>query len=249
MSNHSNAVHILKFESLDSTNNYAMNLLKEGKASNLDCIWALQQTKGRGQRGNTWESDAGKNLTFSLICFPAALEAAQGFYLSMAVSLAALEFIRMYSQAVMIKWPNDIYLKGRKTGGILIENTIEGPYIKASVLGMGLNINQKHFSGDLPHATSLASVCGKELDLEQALGEISGYLVKQLRRIDQGEYESLRHDYKANLLGMGENMEYRDKKGIFFGMITGVEESGRLVIMDTEGTIRKYYFQEVEWIR
>ena len=108
---------------------------------------------------------------------------------------------------------------------------------------------QKHFPNDLPHATSLASAYGKELELEKALDEISGFLVKQLRRIDQGEYESLRHDYKTSLLGMGENMEYRDKKGIFFGMITEVEESGRLVIMDTEGNIRKYYFQEVEWVR
>lgn len=249
MSNHSHAVHILKFESLDSTNNYAMNLLKEGKANNLDCIWALQQTTGRGQRGNTWQSDAGKNLTFSLIYFPAALEASQGFYLSIAVSLAALEFLNKYTQAALIKWPNDIYLKRRKTGGILIENTIEGPYIKASVLGVGLNINQRHFPDDLPLATSLASVSGKELELEKTLGEFSGSLVKQLRRLDQREYESLRNDYKTNLLGMGENMEYRDKKGIFYGMITEVEESGRLVIMDTEGSLRKYYFQEVEWLR
>lgn len=249
MSHHIKSEHIIKIESIDSTNNYAMNLLKEGKARNFECIWAIDQTQGKGQRGNSWQSDAGKNLTFSVIYMPVHLEADHNFTISMAVSLAVFEFLHAYVQPVQVKWPNDIYIKNRKAGGILIENTIEKQSIKSSVMGIGLNINQKKFGDNLPAATSLISNYGREIDLNEAIYTLYNLIVSYLQRVDRKEYEAIKHEYKACLLGIGENKEYRDTNGKFHGMVIGVEDSGQLVLMDIDGNQRKYNFQEVDLIR
>ena len=249
MAHHIKSEHILKIESLDSTNNYAMNRVKEGKAGNFDCIWAAEQTQGRGQRGNSWLSEAGKNLTFSVIYYPEGLEAQHNFTISMAVSLAVHEFLEGYVQQAQIKWPNDLFIKNRKVGGILIENTLEQQYVKSTVAGVGLNINQRKFDEQLPSATSLVSNYGKELDLEESIFSLYNLIVSYLQRIDRNEREILRQEYKSKLLGIGENMEYRDRQGRFFGMVIDVEDSGQLVVMDIDGKTRKYFFQEVDLVR
>ena len=138
-----------------STNDYLAQLCKESKAKEFYTVMADIQTKGKGQRGNSWESEAGKNLTFSIVLYPTALEAPKQFCLSMLAALACHEALDNYTNGFSIKWPNDIYWKDKKIGGILIENELEGEYIVQSIIGIGLNINQEVFYSDAPNPVSL----------------------------------------------------------------------------------------------
>lgn len=114
------------------------------------------QSRGRGQRGNSWSSSAGANLTFSVVLCPGFLETAQQFYLSKAVSLAVCDTVESFGVRPQVKWPNDIYIDGRKVAGILIENDLAGNFLSRSVVGIGINVNQTEFDPALPNPTSLA---------------------------------------------------------------------------------------------
>ena len=135
-----------KLKETTSTNDYLAHLCRESKAKEFYTVMAESQTKGKGQRGNSWESEAGKNLTFSTVLYPTALEARKQFCLSMLAALACHEALSNYTDGFSIKWPNDIYWKDKKIGGILIENELEGKYITQCIIGIGLNINQWQWS-------------------------------------------------------------------------------------------------------
>lgn len=223
-------------------------MVKEGWTKNLTCIWALEQNQGKGQRGNSWLSEAGKNLTCSIIFFPLSLDAVDNFYLSMTVCLAAKNFLQSYCQAVQIKWPNDLYLAGKKTGGILIENTLERKIIKSSIIGIGINLNQNEFPSDIPNATSVLLSSGTELDIEKSVLALYSSMVKGLKKLDGKLYAEIKRDYMNSLFGLGIQLSFRDIKGIFNGIIQGVEDTGELLIKDADGKQRKYTFKEVEMI-
>ena len=146
---------IERIKETTSTNTYLAQLCKENKAKEYHTVIAEHQTAGRGQRGNTWESEAGKNLTFSTVLYPTALEVKNQFYLSMIASFSVIYALENYTDGFSIKWPNDIYWKNKKIGGILIENELEGGYIVQSIIGIGLNINQKELHSSAPHPDSL----------------------------------------------------------------------------------------------
>ena len=126
-----------KVKETTSTNDYLAHLCKESKAKEFYTVMAESQTKGKGQRGNSWEAEAGKNLTFSTVLYPTALEANKQFCLSMLAALACHEALDNYIDGFSIKWPNDIYWKDKKIGGILIENELEGKYIVQTIIGIG----------------------------------------------------------------------------------------------------------------
>jgi BirA family biotin operon repressor/biotin-[acetyl-CoA-carboxylase] ligase len=238
----------IKLDVVDSTNNYAMNLVKEGWTKNLACIWARDQNQGKGQRGNTWLTEAGKNLTCSIIFFPASLDAGDNFFLSMVACLAAMKFLQSSCQDVQIKWPNDLYLAGKKTGGILIENTLEKENIRSSVIGIGVNLNQKEFPPDIPNATSVLLSSGKESDIEKSVLALYSSLVENLKKLDMKLYDEIKNSYLLSLFGFGIQLTFRDINGEFRGIIEGIENTGELLIKDTEGKQRKYAFKEVEMI-
>ena len=238
----------IKLDVIDSTNNYAMNLVKEGWTKNLACIWARDQYQGKGQRGNTWLSEAGKNLTCSIIFFPVLLDAGDNFYLSMAVCLAAKKFLQSSCQDVKIKWPNDLYIAGKKAGGILIENTLEKQNIRSSVIGIGINLNQKEFPADIPNATSVFLSSGKESDIEKSVLSLYSSVVESLKKLDMKLNAEIKPSYLQSLYGLGVQLSFRDLNGEFKGIIQGVEDTGELIIMDNEGNQRKYAFKEVEMI-
>src|SRR5215210_6618050 len=132
--------------SVDSTNNYAMAQVHAGLARHGFVYSTLQQTAGKGQRGKTWSTDSGSNITLSVVLEPSGLNYAKQFFLSAAVALACLDFTRIYAgEKTKIKWPNDIYWSDRKAGGILIENVLKGEEWKHSIVGIGININQTLF--------------------------------------------------------------------------------------------------------
>jgi BirA family transcriptional regulator, biotin operon repressor / biotin---[acetyl-CoA-carboxylase] ligase len=233
---------------VDSTNNYAMNLVKQGWKSNQTVVWTEEQVSGRGQRGNIWISEAGMNLTFSMIVYPANLPAWQFFYLSMACSLAIEEFVSRYCRDVSIKWPNDIYIGAKKVAGLLIENTLEQDWIKASVIGTGINLNQVSFPENLPNPVSIRLSNGRHMDIRQSLEELYLLMTRWLSDLKGERNRQLRDKYVQHLYGSGQVRTYRDSIGSFNAAIEGVEESGELLLRDSSNRLRKYSFREVELV-
>jgi len=238
----------IKLNEVDSTNNYAMNLVRQGMARNFECIWALAQNQGKGQRGNTWLSESGKNLTCSLVYFPLSLEAINNFYLSMTVCIAAKRFLEKICKGVQIKWPNDLYINGKKSGGILIENTLEKQNLKCSVIGLGINLNQSEFPEDIPNATSVFLNTGKLQDIEESLHLLYDLLTEGLKKLDLKLFPEIKSEYLENLYGLGHSLKFKDINGEFIAAIEGVENTGELVLRDKAGSQRKYSFKEVELI-
>ena len=161
-----------KVKETTSTNDYLAQLCTESKAKEFYTVMADSQTHGKGQRGNTWEAESGKNLLFSIVLYPTALEAKKQFCLSMLAALACHEALGNYTEGFTIKWPNDIYWKDKKIGGILIENELEGKYIMQSIIGIGLNVNQEAFYSDAPNPVSLKQIIGAEIDIQELMMKV-----------------------------------------------------------------------------
>ena len=205
------------------------------------CVLAEYQTAGRGCGTNTWESERGKNLLFSVCLTPKDIPANRQFAISMAVSLAICEALGQYIGDLSIKWPNDIYWRNGKIGGILIENTLQGRFIKESIIGVGLNINQREFHSDAPNPVSLWQISGQETDREKLLKDI-------LQALDR----YLGHDVKPQYLSMLYRRKgfhpYTDNDGAFMAEIEDVEDDGQLVLRDDSGQQRRYHFKEVQFV-
>lgn len=143
-------VSILKEKETDSTNNRLAQLCDRENIKEFTTLLVDKQTAGKGQRGNSWESAPGMNLTFSTVLYPSALKAREQFTLSMLIALSVYDTLSTYAEGFSIKWPNDIYWKDKKICGILIENELEGAYLLRCIAGIGVNINQEHFVSPAP---------------------------------------------------------------------------------------------------
>lgn len=234
-----------------STNDYLANLCRESKAKEFYTVVAKSQTNGKGQRGNSWESESGKNLTFSIVLYPTALEANKQFILSMLAALACHEALSNYTNGFSIKWPNDIYWKDKKIGGILIENELEGKYITQSIIGIGLNINQEAFHSDAPNPVSLKQIIGAEVNLQEVLMKavhsiIVGY--RQLEAYFNITQLAISAMYRKHLYRSKGLFPYRDAQGDFLAEQQEVEPDGHLVLKDEQGTLRRYTFKEVTFV-
>lgn len=234
-----------------STNDYLAQLCKKNKAKEFYTVVAESQTNGKGQRGNTWESESGKNLTFSIVLYPTALEAKKQFILSMLAALSCHEALSDYTDGFSIKWPNDIYWKDKKIGGILIENELEGKYITQSIIGIGLNINQEVFHSDAPNPISLKQVIGTEVNLQEVLMKVVHAIVGGYRQLEnnfdvtQHAISRLYHKYLYRRQGL---FPYRDAQGDFWAEYQEVEPDGHLILKDEQGTLRRYAFKEVSFM-
>ena len=234
-----------------STNDYLANLCRESKAKEFYTVVAKSQTNGKGQRGNSWESESGKNLTFSIVLYPTALEANKQFILSMLAALACHEALSNYTNGFSIKWPNDIYWKDKKIGGILIENELEGKYITQSIIGIGLNINQEAFHSDAPNPVSLKQIIGAEVNLQEVLMKavhsiIVGY--RQLEAYFNITQLAISAMYRKHLYRRKGLFPYRDAQGDFLAEHQEVEPDGHLVLKDEQGALRRYAFKEVTFV-
>ena len=222
------------------------------KGSENTVCWADFQTAGRGCGTNTWESERGKNLLFSILIHPTQvgldavssekqLPASKQFHISMAVSLAICEALGQYIGDLSIKWPNDIYWRNGKICGILIENTIKGNTIKDSIIGVGLNVNQRTFHSNAPNPVSLWQISGQETDCEQLLKDI-------LRCLEHYLYQDIKAQYRSLLYRRQGFHPYTDKDGAFMAEIVNVEDDGHLLLRDDSGYDRRYAFKEVQFI-
>ena len=240
--------NIIYKQSIASTNDEAKKILQIGKTEDFTIISANEQLTGRGQRKNTWHSQKGQNLTFSIITFPSFIKVSDQFYLSKVISLGIIEYLNTKEQKFKIKWPNDIYFNDKKICGILIENSISGSIIKSSVIGIGLNINQSKFPEYLPKAVSLFNINNKEYNLEEELNKLLVYIFKKYSYLKTKSYPEIDNLYLNNLYKLNELSEYKDSAGFFKGKITGTLPEGKLIIKTEEDQIRTYSFKEVEFI-
>lgn len=232
-------------EQVPSTNDYAAELLKSGKAEHLQAIRTDFQSAGKGQKGSSWESERGRNLLVSIILLPEHLEADKAFFISIVASLAITDALLPFTPDIKIKWPNDIYFKNRKLGGILIENSIGNKNIISSVVGIGLNINQNRFPDYLPNPVSLAQITGKTWPVETIFNEIYRSFKTRSLQLDKNQMEGLKKDYTSRLLGYQEFLNYSAEGEIFHARLTDVLESGEIILEQDGGNTRKYGFKEV----
>jgi BirA family transcriptional regulator, biotin operon repressor / biotin---[acetyl-CoA-carboxylase] ligase len=234
-------------ENLSSTNSFAAGLLKNKAATDGTIIHTNFQTSGRGQSGNSWESESGKNLLFSLVLFPTMISPADQFLISKAISLGICDYLLPYTDAVSIKWPNDIYVKNDKIAGILIESTILGNEIETLVAGIGLNINQKEFKSGAPNPVSLSMITGMYYDLKQSLIRLASCLDIRYEQLLNKGRKWIDDDYTRKLYRKGQWYNYRNADTIFEGRIISVTSDGRLQIETRNGEILDFGFKEVEF--
>ncbi len=238
---------LIRLDQTDSTNACAMKIIKNGKAEEGTVILADYQTHGRGQKGNRWESERGKNLLFSFILMPDFLEAGKQFYLLMSISLGLVDLLLQCGIKAVIKWPNDIYISGRKTGGILIENSLSGNYLTSAVAGIGLNVNQTSFTTAGNNPTSLKLELGREINCEILFSDAMKHLTEWIRRLYRKEWEVIKDRYLQHLMHYDQWAEYTDSAGCFRGRIAGILEGGELVVEKQSGVMHRYAFREINY--
>ena len=255
---------IIHIDETDSTNRWLKNqqpsqrhTLAERTANSkqptansqqLTAIWADYQTAGRGCGTNTWESERGKNLLFSLLLHPENLPANEQFQISMAISLAIVDALGQLVGDLSIKWPNDIYWRNGKLAGILIENTLKGSFVKDSVIGVGLNVNQRTFQSNAPNPVSLWQITGQETDREQLLKAILQAFDSQKDAKGSAPFVALKDRYMKMLYRRKGFHPYTDKDGAFMAEIAGIEDDGHLLLTDDNGQQRRYAFKEVSFV-
>lgn len=242
--------NLIEFPSLPSTNVYALDVLSKSAPPEGTVISTPDQTAGKGQIGSKWVTEPQKNLTLSVILYPRFLLPQLQFLLNQAICLAVFDFFTKYRiKGVTIKWPNDIYVQNNKITGILIQNVLHGSVFQASVVGIGLNLNQAEFPDNIPNPTSLFLETGKLYDLKEARMELCHSVEKRYLLLRSGQYEAIKNDYLTHLYRYREEALYNTADGgIFTGRITGVTETGRLLIEDDAG-IRSFDFKEIEFVR
>jgi len=236
------------YAKVSSTNSVAAAILDTEKPAEGTLITAAFQEKGRGQTGNTWESEAGKNLLMSIILYPVMVKAEDQFIISQMVSLAVYDLISRETPGAKIKWPNDIYVKDDKIAGILIENSVMGNSITGTVAGIGLNVNQEKFTGNAPNPVSLTNITGKSYDIEDVLNELATLLGERYRMIIRNEKEQLHKDYHQALYRHAEWHRYKDLNGEFTGIIENVGSGGLLTVRRENGVQKEYAFKEIEYL-
>ncbi len=244
--------NLIELDSVDSTNNFARQMLSNSRPIEGTVIVAREQFAGRGQMGSSWDTEGGKNITLSVILYPDQLDADKQFFLNMAIALAVKDFCEfVLHDEVRIKWPNDIYYHDKKLGGILIENTINGSKIASTIVGIGINVNQDEFDPALPNPASLIQIRkpveAATYDLPLLINELCAYLEKYYLQLRQQHFNFLDKGFTVALYRYQQTHEFKRGETIFKGEINGVAKDGKLII-HSNGKELRFGFKEVEYI-
>lgn len=224
-----------------------MRLVHEGMAKHGLAFAALEQTAGKGQRGKSWQAQAGKSIALSVIIKTDALKPAQQFTLSMAVAMGAYDFIKKYVRTeIAVKWPNDIYWRNKKAGGILIENVFSGNKWKWAVAGVGINMNQVSFNSKLPNPVSLKQITDREFDIPKMTEELYEKILQRVDAAYEQGADKLLKEYNRRLFCLNETVKLKKGNLTFKTTITGVTSHGQLQTKDA--IERSFDFGEVEWL-
>ncbi len=248
-----NGIRFVSLDETDSTNRYCLHQLDESaltleQPARMIVVSTDYQSAGRGQGTNSWESERGKNLLFSILCHPTWVPVRMQFVLSKCIALALRDALSEFLDDITIKWPNDIYYKDLKLCGILIESRLSGGRMKDCVLGVGLNVNQQEFHSNAPNPVSLYQIMGHEIDRTRLLNDIVRRFDDFLKDSQNGDYGGIADTYESCLYRLRGFHPYRDQKGEFEAAVVEVEDDGRLILRDRSGMIREYMFKEVEYI-
>jgi BirA family biotin operon repressor/biotin-[acetyl-CoA-carboxylase] ligase len=239
---------IIVLNEVESTNNYASQLILSKAAEEGTVVLTQFQRSGRGQPGNKWESEAGKNMLATIILYPQFLNAEKQFVLSKIVSLSLVEFLKNKTDNVSIKWPNDIYVGNKKIAGILIENSIKGNMLFSSLLGIGLNLNQEEFLSDAPNPISLKQITGEEYDIENVVVEILESILMWYKKMETDNFYEIDSTYFSHLFRNGEWAKYSKDGNTFKAKIIGIGKFGQLQLEKRDGIVEDFMFKEVEFI-
>jgi len=239
---------VIKLDAIDSTNAFLKGLSSKQDLENFTVVTAESQTKGKGQMGAVWASEASKNLIMSILVKDFLSDIGQIFNLNIAVSLAVIEVLEtMKIPDLSIKWPNDIMSYNKKIGGILIENSIKSDGTIISVVGLGLNVNQTNFE-NLPKASSLVVISGTAFDPEILLTLI-GTAIEQKIALWKQFPTVLWDSYTNNLYKIGVPMAFSVQNGTnFMGIIQGVSDSGKLQIMLEDDSVAAFDIKEIQML-
>lgn len=231
---------------VESTNNYATARAHEGLARHGHAVFTTVQTAGRGQRGRAWLSEPGANLALSTVLQPPGHPAAAGFSLSCALALGTYRFVKSIAgEETSIKWPNDLYWRDRKAGGILLENALQGDRWKFAVAGIGLNLNQTSFAPDYGRAVSLRQITGRSFDPEAAARTLCTFLQEAYAEW-AADAAAVLAAYNAVLFRRGEAVRLRCPGRVFEGLLLGVGPQGHLRVQTA--VEETFSVGEVEWI-
>lgn len=236
---------ILWLKETDSTNNHLRRLLDKEQLPEGSLVVTDFQTAGKGQVGNSWESEAGMNLMFSILLYPDFIPANRQFLISQIASLSVKETLDAYTDFIQVKWPNDIYWKDRKICGMLIENDLSGQLLYCSIIGIGLNLNQSLFRSNAPNPISLTQITGKKYDREEVLNRFLRIFFQYYCLLLQEKEEEVRTAYMQALYHGEGYHRYRDEQGQFEARIQAIEPTGHLILQLRDGEQRRYAFKEV----
>ncbi|MBD0779814.1 biotin--[acetyl-CoA-carboxylase] ligase [Maribacter sp. ANRC-HE7] len=239
-------MRIIKLNATDSTNLYLKDLMNESSLDDFTFVVADTQTLGRGQMGTVWESEHGKNLTFSVLKKMESEQFNNPFLLNICISLAVYNALRTLGiPNLKVKWPNDILSGHSKICGILIENILSGSRMISSVIGIGLNVNQEKFIG-LPNVSSLKLIMGKAFDLEMLLFLFYGELKKSFLEIENKGAGYMKDTYESVLFRKDKPSTFKGTDGhLFMGFIRGVSDQGKLMVTLEDDIQKEFNMKEI----
>ncbi len=234
---------------VDSTNNYLREqLAKVEPVPEGTVIMAEEQFAGRGQSDNMWLAEPGKNLTFSILFNPSFISPEKQFSLNKAVSTGINDALcKIIGDDLKIKWPNDIYVKNKKIGGVLIENIIQGKLLKHAMVGVGINVNQKNFPDSLKNVTSLIQILHQNYNVLELLADVCRAIELRYLQLKEGFTEDIDLAYLKNLYGLNSALDFETAGKKIRGVITGVNQTGLLEI-ESGGRNLKFASKEIAFL-
>ena len=236
------------FNQIDSTNAYLQRQQSEGDIRNW-VVSADEQTAGKGMGNNGWESEVGKNLTFSLAVDMGFLPAERQFLLSEAVPLGTIEVLDtlLPAEKLSIKWPNDIFFENRKLAGILINSTIKANMMDVSIIGIGLNVNQMQFQDWPTHPISMRLITGKDYDLQPLMEQIAERLLIKVKQLES-DPATIEREYLNRLFRYCIWADYQVNDKVMRLFMTGIDPFGRLQLVDEQQQLHQYEIKQIKFV-
>lgn len=240
-------MHLIKLDATPSTNDYLKALSASSSLADFTTVWAIHQSKGKGQMGSVWSSEIGKNLTFSVLKNNLNLSVSENYTLNVCVSLVLYDFLNELNvPQLSIKWPNDILSGTSKLCGVLIENQLKGNQITSAIIGIGLNVNQTDFHS-LKNVTSLKLLFGRDFNLESLLPKIVVKLQSIFKELNESSREEFWKAYEEVLFRKDKPSTFEDTRGqMFMGFIREVSSDGQLVVELEDKILKKFNLKELK---
>lgn len=241
----------VSFDQLDSTNDLATRWIAKSKPIDGTVITAQYQQQGRGQIGREWFGSPGQNLAYTAIMYPEHITAEMALHCLMALSVSVLRAVQEVFRLdhLSLKWPNDLYWRDKKLGGMLIQSSLSGRNVQHLIFGVGINVNEREFPAQLQNPVSLLQILGRQSDPGTLILTLNEQLDQAYQWIRNGAWQKIMEEYHAVLFGKGQRRSFVDLRTgeTFSGEVSGVDESGRLCV-DTDAGSKYFNMRELKWL-